>query len=617
VGAQVGIYNRMGHGFAETLGSRLRPGLAACNPDGGRDVCSAEVAASFRALLVSPFDDASQPLESNGLILMWDGRLDNRADLICQLGVANAPRLSDAQLTLLAYQKWNVESFNLILGDWAVSIWDANQKRLVLARDIGGARPLYYRIGSEELVWASDVATILNLRLERFNVEDEWVAGYFCFGPEADLTPYRSIRAVRPGHFLLVTDHEEKIVRYWSPNWVPLVYKRDSEYEDHFYSLLVEAVRSRLQVTTPVWSHLSGGLDSSTITCIAHDLVRAGKVPTPRIETVSHVYDGSPESDEREFISSIEAHIGATGRHFSDVDCPVQLPMVHGPYDVQPNIGLCFRSCKEAVVGAMVADGARCDLSGEGGDELTGNALSPSTVITELFHLRGLSNLPRALGDWSLAVNESEWALLFRAATSTLPNSLRRFFRNRSPMGALVDPGFARRMNFPDRLLGTRDIYDSSGTARKARVAGFLSVVNHLCSFPARTIGPIDTTYPYLDRRLVEFMFRVPADQLVRPGERRSLMRRALRGVLPEKIRLRRSKKNPTAALFRCINRHRDLLESTLENAEVYRRDYVSRQQIREAIPAVCHGIRPATDLMLVLALESWLTHGMKHGTLA
>jgi asparagine synthase (glutamine-hydrolysing) len=615
VSAQAGIYNRMGRAFTETLGKRLGLSLAARNPDGGRDICSGEVAASFRTLQVHAFDDPNQPIDGDGLLLMWDGRLDNRADVMHELGTTD--HLSDAQLVCIAYQKWGVKVFNHIIGDWAISIWDSTQKRVLLARDIAGTRPLYYKLSSEELIWASDAATIITLCQERFTVEDEWIAGYFCFGPEADLTPYRGIKAVRPGHVLVVSDKQDNAIRYWSPNWTPLIYKQDSEYEAHFYSVLVAAVRSRLQVATPVWTHLSGGLDSSTLTCIAHDLVRTGEVPVPRIETMSHVYDNSPEGDERDFISTVEAHIGRSGHHFSDSECPIKLPMADDLRDVYPNIGLCFRTCKEAVVGAMVADGARCELSGEGGDEMTGNALMPSAAITELFHARGIRKLPSILESWSLATKESQWTLFSRAATSTFPKSLRRYLRNESPLGALVHPAFARRMNFPERLLGTRDTYGVSGVARKARVAGFLSVVNRLYAFPTRTFGPVDTTYPYLDRRLVDFMFRVPVDQLVRPGERRSLMRRALRGVLPERVRLRRSKKNPAATLFRSINHYRDIVESTLSDAEVYRRDYVSRQRIREAIPAVCHGLQPATDLMLVLALESWLTKGLKYGTLA
>jgi asparagine synthase (glutamine-hydrolysing) len=298
----------------------LEHSLATRGIDGGGRSVDGGLAMSFRALHTTPQRPPEpQPLRSpEGHLVTFDGRLDNRADLVSIL----RPYLrehSDAAVVATAYTVWGLAAFERLIGDWALSLWDGRQQRLLLARDYSGVRPLYYEYTAQGITWASELEAFLRLQRGRRSLNDHYLTRFLVADPQTDSTPYVGIHAVPPGTCVMVADGTLKTFVHWQPDPGALIrYGNDADYEEHFRELFRAAVRGRVDVHGPVCAELSGGLDSSSIVCMGDELVRSGESPHVSLTTVSYVFDEAPTDDERQYISLVEARRGARGRHISE-----------------------------------------------------------------------------------------------------------------------------------------------------------------------------------------------------------------------------------------------------------------------------------------------------------
>ena len=287
-----GIYNFEGAPIDERVLAALGKGLAYRCPDGGLEYRIGSVGMAYRAFHTTEESHLEiQPsVSSRGDILCWDGRLDNREELIPRLVENLHGERSDLAIVMAAYLKWGAGMLRRIIGDFALSLWDPVEQTLLLARDAFGARALYYQADPKRVLWSSELSVLLDTDGVEQEIDDEYVAGYLTNTVEVWRSPYKSIRSVQPGHVLMSRDGRLEERRFWSP--VPkrdIYYKSDPEYEDHFRSLFRESVRRRLRSDRPVWSQLSGGLDSSSIVCVADQIIASGEASTGKLETISYL----------------------------------------------------------------------------------------------------------------------------------------------------------------------------------------------------------------------------------------------------------------------------------------------------------------------------------------
>ena len=352
-------------------------------------------------------------------LLVWDGRLDNADELrrdLCDPCLCN-----DTDIVIAGYRKWGDALFARLIGDWALSLWNEENSELLLARDYAGVRPLHYYTVRGRVVWASSLEALVTACGGGFELDDNWIAGFMCFGSQG--TPYTNISSVPPGHVVSFTSSRTRQWRHWSLNVNREVsYRNDSEYEDHFIHLLRDALRCRLNSATPVWAHLSGGLDSSTIVCVADDLIGTGSVRCPRIETISHVYHHSKESDERDFITLVEQKRNRTGNRFFEEDYP-PLAAAGDCANDRPSLIYVVAGRELAIWDAMQRDGATVQLSGDGGDELMGNMQHGTAHQADLLSSGHLIGFWKVLCRWSKANKKSRLAHISHTpwTTSTIP----------------------------------------------------------------------------------------------------------------------------------------------------------------------------------------------------
>src|ERR1043165_6499524 len=257
----------------------LGDALSERGPDGGDGIIDGTIGMVYRAFHTNAESRRErQPLLArSGHMLCWDGRLDNRDELLPLLENQLRGERIDVSVVLAAYQGWGPNFLSRLIGDFALSLWEPFEKTLMLARDPFGVRPLYYFHNNDEFIWSSTLTSLLALPAISAEVDDEYVAGCLALYPELASTPYRNITAVEPGQLVTVREGQIQARRLWRPAEDDEIgYANDGDYEDHFRQLLREAVSCRLRSDRPIWSEISGGLDSSSSVLMA-DRIQAGE----------------------------------------------------------------------------------------------------------------------------------------------------------------------------------------------------------------------------------------------------------------------------------------------------------------------------------------------------
>src|SRR5829696_3209819 len=223
-------------------------------------------------------------------VLHWDGRLDNRDDLLPRLSETLKGDTSNAAIARSTYERWGTAGFVNLIGDWSMVIRDHVNSMTVLASDFAGVRPLYYHVQAGRVLWSSRLQALVE-ETGIMDLDEQYIAGFLTVGGCANRTPYKGIYSVPPGHAVCVSSKGTRISRFWSmPIGDTIRYKNEHRYEEELRALFREAVAVRLQSASPVLAELSGGLDSSSVVCMANDLVRSGAVSAPRLETVSFTW---------------------------------------------------------------------------------------------------------------------------------------------------------------------------------------------------------------------------------------------------------------------------------------------------------------------------------------
>lgn len=607
--ALAGILNFDGAPVDRRTLDRLARSLARLGPDGGGNEQKENFGVVFRAFHTdSESKSERQPFVSTrGYILTWDGRLDNRAELISQLCGYSHHSVTDVELVMAAYYKWGTDFLSRLIGDFALSLWAPATRALLLARDAFGTRPLYYEANSQGIVWSSDLAALLDLSALRLEVDREYVATYLSSVPDLERTAYKNILAVRPGFALIVSDDRIEKREFWRPDIkAEIRYQSDSEYEEHFRDLFRDAVRCRLRSNGPVWAELSGGLDSSSIVCMADQIIESGAGESAQLETVSYVYDNSPASDERRFIVEVEAKRGRAGHHFHEDDSVGRFLNLNLDTIVRPNPTLRFTARHDWVRRRLQETGSSVLLSGIGGDNLLWSGAELSPEMADLLIQLKLTLLHRLVSLWSRATRNSYAATLWRGAVlPSLPTTLESPASNRS---TLIDRNFARLMNLVERDAHATDASGFTLPSKRTQARMLASAIRAVASCYYRDRVLTEYRFPFLHRPFVEFLLAIPIEQKLRPGENRSLQRRSLKHLLPAVILKRQSKRGSTEALCRTLaNNWRDV-ETLFKKPRVCEYGFVDARTFAETARLIRHGLQNFNaELLGVLSVELWL----------
>ena len=504
------------------------------------------------------------------------------------------------------------DCFSRLVGDFCLALWDNRLRVLYLVRDIAGTRALKYHLDKDRIVWSTETAALLALQNRAWQIDEEYIAGAMSLGPIPGLTPYQNILSVKPAQVVAVKATGNVCSeRFWQldPSRV-IRYSTDEQYQEHALEQFTEAIRCRLRSDRPVFAELSGGLDSSAIVCVADQLIKKREVQAPGLETVSHVFDESPTSDERRYIRLVEAQRQIPGHHIKDEDFRLLAPLPDEVGLLTPNPVVLSFGFHSGIRKAMERAGSRVLLSGIGGDQMFGGVYGAYPEVADLLASGRFLALNQSLRTWGKAMKQSYARLLWKdAVVRQFPQRLQAVTAGRATqLPSWYNRDFSKRMKLHERLLATARLRSFPTHSSRDQARGFLSAVKSISSCWRTEQFGIDVTYPFAHRPLVEFLQAIPLDQLMRPGENRVVMRRMLAGILPDEIATRRTKGNPREAIFRAIAREYGRLRSVFDNSRLHARGYIEKEPLLAALDRARHGYETNSGFLVqTILLEFWL----------
>ncbi len=577
-----GVIYMDGRFVSPELLRRMADSLAFCGPDAQEIWIDGQAGLGHAMLRTTPESiNERQPLSNvqAGVTITADARIDNRAELIDEFGITgfNGNDVPDSELILKAYEKWGTECVHHLLGDFAFAIWDGRQHQLFCARDHFGVKPLCYYSNDKVFVFASEVKGILPVndvpaRLNEARIADflvEVLEGY-----DKVSTFYENIFKLPPAHILIVNDRGMQVLKYWLPDpHKQIRLGSDEEYLETFREIFTEAVRCRLRSQSPVGVLLSGGIDSATIWGTATRvnesqeglLALSGVSPPDKdcIETrlIGEVLDGNPATASQVRWDEVEPYLPEIDKALFRLDDPNDTMM----------------ELQRIMYIQAGRSGVKAVLDGIDADVITSTTIHISDLLrkgkllTAIREARGLS--------YFFKYYYSPVRLLYRGAKSAftpfwLRNLIRRFdFSDRSGRAvknSIIIPDLAERINLNERLKRL----DSYRWAQK----GFTLADKHALAMNHSnlTVGieryrrvsaahAIEARHPFLDKRLAEFCLSLPWDQKIYRGWTKILMRRMMKGVIPESVRWRRGREHLGWQFSNAIIAHRqDMLRNAI-----------------------------------------------------
>lgn len=478
------------------------------------------------------------------------GRVDNRKEILRLTGIGiNEPQYSDSELILRAYLKWGEDGPAHIYGDWSFAAWHPRERKLFLARDHFGNSALYYYSDPRIFAFASSRKALLALNLAPKEMDELYLAQVLVSWPayHGERTIHAPIKRLPPAHCLTVTPERTAIRRYWRLEETPeLRLTRREDYLEAFRGIFDEAVRCRLRSTQSIAASLSGGLDSGSVAATAAVLLNNENrcllafTSTPISDTACYLRNEF--GDEAPFASSTAKHAGNIDLHRITAEkvSPIQairqmLPVLNEPTHAAGNV-----FWLHALQLAARAHGCHVFLTGQTGNagiSWTGSPLSQSLA----FQIRHLG-----WRRWSREIIKHYTPHSVLDGFGKLRKSPERWWRNTA-----INPELVRRLNLWEGM--RNDPCLRPRTPREMRCSILKPGGSILGSIHAQTGAAhgLEIRDPTADARVLAFTFSVPDHIFIDPetGMDRWLIRAAMKGRLPDDVRLNRRRGRQAADL--------------------------------------------------------------------
>ena len=534
----------------------MRDVIAHRGPDDAGLHLDGQAALGHRRLSIVDLAAGHQPLanEDDSIWIVFNGEIYNHAELRPLLESAGHRyrTRSDTETIVHAYEQWGDACVERFRGMFAFALWDARRRRLLIARDRLGVKPLYWARVGDRLLFGSEIKALLASGLITPRANDqalpELLGTRYLSGTE---TLFEGIHRLMPGHTLTFENGDVRIRQYWEiPVGRPAenTQMRETEVVERFRALLEEAVRVRLMADVPLGMFLSGGLDSSAIAALM-----AGMIDRP-LQTFSVAFKQRAFS-ELDYARQVSTAIKADAHEIviDDQDFFGALPKLiwheDEPIAHPSSVPLYF-------VSELASRHVKVVLTGEGSDEL----------------LAGYGKYPRALVNWRAAkaygvVPDALRTWVSRTLVPSLPGHLARYAKRsflsmpRTPEAMFFDNfasiGLARQrtllttpyaaMATPDRAYGaSRAFFDApNGSSTVLDRLLYADMKTYLVELLMKQdqmsmAASIESRVPFLDHHLVEFAATLPPRLKLRGFKTKWILREAVKSILPREILTRR-----------------------------------------------------------------------------
>ena len=528
-------------------------------PDGTGFFLEGSFAMAHARLSIIDLAGGQQPIhnEDRKIWLIFNGEIFNYIELRREMEALGHRfyTQTDSEVIVHLYEQFGDKFVERLNGQFAIALWDAPRKTLVLARDRTGIRPLFYTESGGRLIFASEIKALFALPEVPRRISAQALAEIGTYwSPLAPHTAFEGVHALPPGHIMVATEGVRRINRYWDWNFstsAESTARLAEEYADQLRALLIDAVKLQLRADVPVGAYLSGGLDSSIITSIIHHFT-----DTP-LRTFSLTFEDA-EFDEsahqKELVEYLGTHHTSIGCTRADIAAAFPRTIFHVETPIVRTAPVPMMLLSEHVR----ASGYKVVLTGEGADEVFGGydifkeakirrfmakvpaSLMRPRILERLYPY--LKNSPVAgrafteayFSDGAEHIDAPFFAHIPRWRTT---QRIGQFFSSelREAIGAW-DPYAAIEATLP------HDIRDWPPMGRDQYVEAHTLMSGYLLSSQGDRVAmanSIEGRYPFLDHRLIEFANRLPPKLKMRGLTEKYLLKKSVAGLLPESVRTR------------------------------------------------------------------------------
>ena len=538
--------------IGESLLIRMRDALAHRGPDDAGLFMDSQAGLGHRRLSIVDIAAGHQPMpnEDQTIWISYNGEVYNHRDLrpgLEQRGHTYRTTC-DTETIIHLYEEHGARAVEHLRGMFAFAIWDSARRRLLLARDRLGIKPLYYTITADGAIYfASEIKSILESGAVKPELQYDALADYAANrSTSGEDTLFRHIKRLPPGHTLTWQDGQVDINSYWDVSFAkadpPL---RESEYIERFRELFYESVNLRLMADVPLGMFLSGGIDSSAIAAAMSRMVREP------IKTFSVAF---AEREANELVYARAVSRAFATQHYEIIVSPAQF------FEALP--GLVYQEDEPIAhpssvplyfVSRLAAEHVKVVLTGEGSDELLGGYEKYRRTIFNVALGRAYNRAaPESLRD------HVKNAIKDMSATSRIRGKLSRTFLcvtpeieniyfdnfsvfSRSMQQRLFTPQARERMGAGDPYrigLDRMRECDSKSLLDQLLAADLKTYLHELLMKQDQMsmAASIESRVPFLDHKLVEFAARLPVSMKLHGITTKYILRRAIDGILPKQI---------------------------------------------------------------------------------
>lgn len=504
--------------------------------------------------------------EPTGLSITADAIIDNRDELLSSFHIAPVDWITfcDAQIILMAYQKWGKECPKYLIGDYAFAIFDQNRNELFCARDHVGKRTLYYSYESGIFAFCTLMKPLQSIPGVNQTLNDQWLADFLAIQfitheIDSTHTVYKNIYQLLPAHSLTLNGDGLKKYKFWDPLELPEIrFKKDSEYVDAFLEVYSEAVSCRTRSLGSVGVMLSGGLDSGSVACLAaKKLHETGK----NLKAFSSVpMEGYIDWLPAHRIANESDYIQAIAQQYPNIEVMYCRAEGKNSYSEIDRLMEILEQPNKIVENLYWIDNIAEIASKENCSVLLDGQFGNATVSYGDFYMLAFSLLKQAkifslyqeITDYCRTKGISRKRMGKYLAQRFLPQFMPSYlFRqktrhtedNRNKGLALINQNFALQFNTSSRL-AKAGISQEAATDltleeyRRQTIES--SVFSHMAAMETKMSLKYSLVRrdPTRDKRVIDFCFRIPLRQYVQKGQDRLLLRRSMTGIMPEQVRL-------------------------------------------------------------------------------
>ncbi len=630
-----GMFDRSGrHAASEHSLRQMLALLRHRGPDEFGILLDHETGLGSARLSIIDLSGGSQPIanEDESLWIVFNGEIFNYVELRAELEAHghHFRTNTDTEVILHLFEDSGPACLEKMNGQFAIAIWDTRRRRLFLARDRLGVRPLFYtQTVDSTLLFGSEIKAILSDKRVSPSLDPRGLTQVFTFwAPQTPDTAFRGIKELPPGHYLMADKDSLQVACYWRCRFPAAasnnVTRPMADIVEEFRALLIDACRIRLRAEVPVGAYLSGGLDSSTLASVVR-----WRTDTKRLVTFSIAFDDE-KFDESAFQREMARHLGTDhhvvratyadiGRAFPEIIWHAETPLMR---TAPAPMFLLSKLVRET--------GFKVVLTGEGADEfLAGYDLFKEAKVRRFWARRPESKLRPLLfkrlypdiGGIARS-NPSFLAAFFgeglRDVASPWYSHAVRWRNNRRTLRFIQDalPVTADEGPIPHpvaTLPSDFGAWEPLAQAQYLEITTFLSP--YLLSSQGDRMGmahSIEGRFPFLDVRLVEFCNALPPRIKLRALREKHLLREAARPWLPELI-WQRPKRPYRAPIHRSFfnDASQDYVRELLAPKRVKANGYFKPGAVEQLVRKIESGsaLGETDDMALVGILSTQLWH--------